>query len=926
MMLSILFGSRRPATAFVFRLLTVLAIFIVLPHPVRCTTPDERLAVAHVAGLRKQVADSQLAYGRALAPDLTVGVDAVSHVENLRTELRNALLSSVDQGSGSDALLSIHRANVESILEVIHAFEAAIGHPPDRWSTPWNILSSEELTALRSQALERLTSVQRSLDSLGAAERPPFLLFRQREIASWIAAIDKEQNLRAAGGSRAPPQIDQNISLTEARARFRTIPLAEGRLRSSFDQHLAFQIELRLTHSPRDSAMLALRDRLPKSPFRIVPTTAARPPPTSEAALADLDSALKADKAATLTRDPISRAKARARATTDLEWLKATGFSRQTNSEWGLDLVSDETLTILRKDYLAWRLHLESEAIAGGSPTVDRETRDVNRLLEQIDAELDRRSFGWGPNDQLPPEDPSLWLPARPTPPPQPGGGSTTELRAYETTMKSRQLSLELLYLQQEKDLEGPPVNVALQNELQKTASALESENASLFSLAKKAVAETESNLLEDGRGTQAAIEGERVLKAKKIIQTNGSPSEALTAVEKSAYFHAQKRSESTLRILSERSQMDAGPAGKPEMIEIPVRPQASTNPPRGISGFDDHFPATSLEKDNWTRSFRGVIQDIERAPGGVVVDAHLPEQWKQHISKAKVDTSNGSFSLLVDGQWSRVEPSVDAEFLRLTYAFVRDGRVMPIDLRNLNLDETAWVVRQMVSSSGVLPVRSDYPKLLEALATLTSVNLHPALRNTSLAIKLIYVDQFIFDLLPDQLDPTPLYGSSSRFGLDIGPLRSLYLLDFHDLSNPAAWRSLFQKSIISSIQVDVTHDNDRFRVSPILQFAIYRLPAAKNNGPTILLKHSTNWLQENESRLKGAAALNGLVQLAATSAIMRTVLENGIENNFDELLIVPVTESPTPRLLCRPEGREPCGLHTLQESLESNYGRTTHD
>jgi hypothetical protein len=182
--------------------------------------------------------------------------------------------------------------------------------------------------------------------------------------------------------------------------------------------------------------------------------------------------------------------------------------------------------------------------------------------------------------------------------------------------------------------------------------------------------------------------------------------------------------------------------------------------------------------------------------------------------------------------------------------------------------------------------------------------------------MQLIYVDQFIFDLLPDELDPVPLSGSGIRFGLNIAPLRNLYLEDFHNLSNPGAWRALFQKSILSAVRADIKPEGDTMRIDIGLQFAIYRLPPAKNAGPVILLGKSSAWLQQNEELLKQSPVLRPLLQFAAVTAVLRTALEAGTKNNFTELLEVAVPESPTPRLLCRPEGRGPCGLHTLQTNL----------
>src|SRR5262249_37487625 len=156
-----------------------------------------------------------------------------------------------------------------------------------------NILTGDELAAFRNEATRHAVEVQRSLDALPASERPPFLLARQKEITSWIDQINREQSLRAGTEARGPPQIRSGISVSEARTRYPMVAAAERQARSSFERHLAFQVELRLTHSPADASLSILRDQLPKVPepvFRLAPK---RPPPTVQAAIEDLEQALR---------------------------------------------------------------------------------------------------------------------------------------------------------------------------------------------------------------------------------------------------------------------------------------------------------------------------------------------------------------------------------------------------------------------------------------------------------------------------------------------------------------------------------------------------------------------------------------------------------------------------------------------------------
>jgi hypothetical protein len=307
-------------------------------------------------------------------------------------------------------------------------------------------------------------------------------------------------------------------------------------------------------------------------------------------------------------------------------------------------------------------------------------------------------------------------------------------------------------------------------------------------------------------------------------------------------------------------------------------------------------------------------MEDLQRAPGGIVIDAKLPAPLVVRIQQARFDPASGALALQIEGRAKKVEPAVDAETIRIAYAFVRDGRVMPMDLRNINNLESLWLAHQIVPNRDLGP--SDRQKIDEALSHFTAVNAHPAIRDTGVAMQMIRADQFIFDLLPDGFDTSPLYGSSVRFGLDIAPLRSIYQHELFSLSNPDAWRALFQKSILSVVEVRAEAGEDWVRLDPQLRFAIFRLPAARNAGQGFPMEKATAWLQEHEREFKTRPVLEPLIRFAGAVAVIRTVLDAKVPNNLDDVLGVAVKAVPTPRLLCRSEDRNPCGLANLQMTV----------
>jgi hypothetical protein len=831
-------------------------------------------------------------------------VDAVAHVQNLRLQLQRVLLEAAERISGSEAMLAVNRANVQALLEVIHAYEAVIGRPPDLRTTAWNVLSSDDLRRLQQQVNEDRLEVLKALDASPASERPISLLTRQREIASWADALAKEQAQRASAPTRGPPDIEDRFTLREARTRFQGIDRAERQWRGTFDQHLAFQTELRLSANPGDASLTQLRRVAPLPRLAAPKPGVTRGPPTIPSVQADLELAAQHEFDATIARSPIDRAHVRARVRTSLGWLNAYGVPRQASSDWGADLLSVETLNRLKTNYADWQVALLQQASAVGDPTVQSEIREASQRLNQIQTELDRRAFGWLA-EGLPTSEQPLTLRADRS---RPGA-----IRTYELSTTRTQLLNELVLLQKEAD-NRPLTDVSLQRAIAKTSASLEAEDARLTGLVRSRLDQIEAAILQTGRGPEAAAEGHRMVQARGMLKAGRSPAEVLAFVGELRTALPATPRPVALRVLTQSHRTSAA-AARSEVFEVPIPsnvPKTAITPAE--TDFARLFPRSERAADRWTRSYRGIIEDIRRAPGGVVVDTMLAASWNPRIQAARVDPVSGALTIKVADQWQPVEPAVDVETMRLAYAFVRDGRVVVADLRNINVLQSEQIARAIFRNG--IPVNSDVGPFVELLASLTSVNIHPSLQDTTLALKMIAVDQLIFELLPDTPQPVRLSGSDTVLGINVATLRNLYWEDFHDLSDPDAWRGLFQKSILSAVGADLTRNADGWHADVDLRFGIYRLPPAKEQGPAMLLKRSTAWLQGQQARLQRLPVLAPLIQFAAATAIMRTVVEQGIENNFDELVGVPVVWKATPSLLCRTDGRNPCGLEKLQHAF----------
>ncbi|MGA7241412.1 MAG: hypothetical protein WBY44_37360 [Bryobacteraceae bacterium] len=237
-----------------------------------------------------------------------------------------------------------------------------------------------------------------------------------------------------------------------------------------------------------------------------------------------------------------------------------------------------------------------------------------------------------------------------------------------------------------------------------------------------------ETNLLRNGRGTQAASEGIRLVKAKQSIGTGGDPAVVLASFEDSPYLKPPT-TPSTLAVLTENPSSPNVAAGRVSLLNIPIRngPASPSMPVnRGVAEFEDLFPRTTQPHDAWTRSYRGVIEDLQRAPGGIIIDAKLPAFLAARIQRARFHPASGALTLEIDGRSRKIEPAVDPEVIRIAYAFVKDGRVMPMDLRNINSTET--YTGELLLGSLVGPVFLQRQRLTPSLLRpqFLCVNLFP--------------------------------------------------------------------------------------------------------------------------------------------------------------------------------------------------------
>jgi hypothetical protein len=518
-------------------------------------------------------------------------------------------------------------------------------------------------------------------------------------------------------------------------------------------------------------------------------------------------------------------------------------------------------------------------------------------------------------------------------------------LSAFERAWKHNLLHEEIVELQREIARPVSIPDAQLSPNLNKAMTEQIAEDQRLLQSSWSDLQKLELQVLTEGRGDSAVSAGRAIVEAKKAVASTGANLvSAARRLHDSGVLTARELASLEVSLQSITSQASGAVVSladamvlvdKAKNIKVIKTPEAvlvatagfdqlgpnaeagSTFPlkPRPEGGVPPHSrPLSDYRKlsraGDWTQ-FRRIVKDLYKAPGGVVIDARLRDASLTQIRQARVDISSGNLEVLMPSGWKQMSPALDAETARLAWAFASDSTIAAIYLRNLDDEEVMWLLGYVSRPQDLSNERAN--QLIRSLHGMTSVNLHPALVNTHVGLQMIAVDQLIFDMLPDA--DTWLNGEEFKYDLDLRPLKSRLQEDQHAaLLNKSNWTMLFQKSILSITRASLHENEGGVRVEIGIDFDIYRLPARVGSVPPQLLKHSSAWFQENELTLVShVPVLKDLVQFASAVTVMRSLRDAGVPNNFDELLAVRIQQRMTPRLICRPHGREVCNVELLR-------------
>ncbi len=613
-------------------------------------------------------------------------------------------------------------------------------------------------------------------------------------------------------------------------------------------------------------------------------------------------------------------AKARAHAGTVREWLSLMTRERAQLDRLGLSETSPEHLLSIRGKWKTWHNHLSAQQRFDPHASVQTALDEAAAKLREINVAIERKLLPRPPPP--PPGDAGA-----PLPPDAPDPPKGPDVRAFERTWERQTAHHEVGELARARNELNGIMDAGIDEAAAKAFNEKVVAEATLLRTTFDETPQMQRRLLVNGRGPESAEAGKLLMKARHDIQASaqelmdflkdpklGASAEAeraralirdfARAPEGAEGGGGLRRALTSLEVA--RDAVDAGTRGGFVEIQAVTKGGAAPSPefriklaqvpPAPDAGTLIKRPADYTDlyrKGNGAGTFKEVMQDIRRAPGGVVVDAALPDDVARRINALSVDVETGAVKVSLDGSSRALKVRPDPVLARLAWAFVLDGRVPVIDLRPLENNEATWLYRQYGDTRLSAAQQVGF---IEQLAALTSVNVNEALRDTPLVSQLVVADQLMFDLLPRN---TIRYeGEDIRYGLALGELRAAFREDMGAELNRPEWRdALFSKSVIavSSVRCEVGAE---LSVEPHFTFHLFEVSARGTSA--IPLKASERWFAAHEQELRALPQLSRLGDFSALVALFRTAHERKVPHNLDDLVAVVVPPSDSPRFILR--------------------------
>lgn len=896
-----------------------------------------RSAAREVSVLRAELAATTREYATALTA--RIPADLAPTVDRLRRELAQANIQAVHELTSSDVVLATLRATVDHKRDLINAYEEVAGHAGSGpKTTELNVHTSAELVSMQKEVRAALASVEKARQ---AAPASIALDVRWREVEGVLVNIDAELAARQNDAGPKLMAIDPAVTIDQARERSTSIKAIES---NGFRHHLRIQVELRSQSNPQDPHLAVLQKQLsrgppngtdggplgPDDPWIPSPRVPKppRPPPSSAEATVERLVAATHDELTALERGDLTQlARARARVTAYSHWLRTVAGQVADVSELAV-LTDDQLLNSLER----YSRFLAADELSPSITEVRWKRKIASVRHTEILKEVERRALS---RREALDAGESLIHRIAETPP-------TAQQLASERRMGASIAHEEAMEARKLADMSSPLPSRSL------NALAANSQTESLRSDARLLAAGWDDlqlarrDLLISGRGeavgqrARAITDAESTLRSaaatlqERIAAVNGgleteskllrrfalrgNPVDvhaALVKVEliRAGGFHTEK-------VVVEITRADIAAEAHREADRIEVVAGHIPSPADKAAApkeFNELFPAT----EQWTKSEGALLENLRRAPGGVIIDASLQDPIASKIEEARVDPNSGRIDVRVGRRWRHLKPEIPPSAVRAAWAYVTLGSAVAVDLRPLDPEEVSYLV------SAYAPEHlfaDEKLRLAQMISGFTSVNLNPAMVSTKIGNDLIATDQLIFDLLP--LEGVRDEKSDAAAGLDIPGLRDEVMRDRRSLlSDPSLWSRTY-KSIVTLSHVAANIDEDEVVLRPTIHFLVAAVPAqgtARAAGVTaLLLRRSSAWFDRNTPQLlANYGPLRAVSEFACVTAVLRAVAQTRIPNNFDLLGGLQTGVAETPRFLCRARTNRDCTAASLHQLFD---------
>lgn len=902
---------------------------------------DQNTPAQVVVNLRALLAQEQRNLVAALAPEISAAnpqaPTTTTLVDRLRADLRATVLAQWSRSSEVD--LAMRRARIQLLEQKIAAYETAYGLGDGLPTTRLNVLSTIDLDNLQSRLENRLRdALVRTAGMPDSAISLP-TLGHLHELRAEIESIRYERLGRGTAGVRLV-SIGTRPRLSNALARA-TIDAADSEV--AVERVLLREIQHRMTWNPNDAALVVVRNEVllgkngryllarphagnqaeprwppgrgPPDAPELVPRKGPGEGPLSPSgaadAIADVRDGIAAEIRAIQHGSVLDAADAAARWQAASSWL-AQHVDFANNEVFSLQVLSDADLPRYQEHWRQWLAAIDKTVAAQPVPPPQQlqQREQAKRRLALITAEIRIRGPP-PPGPEAGPHGPEQVLRAARL-------SSREAFESYEDYAHVTREERRLVELGKLWELAEPQDKLGIREALDIQASRVKQVRDDQIRISRSAARDAEKLAYIDGRGARG------VLTARLYRDIGAELREATAALRADdTAMEPARRVANLLRPSGSRWLADVAALIRNSVIHMP---QALLSV-GGIRERAPQLPAQFQFDRNFSRSGPNSIKEFRAnpsvAPGGVVIDAQLPDSIARRIDSLRYDSAAARFRLRIDGVWLDVDPPVAPTVARAALGFVLDGRVAAIDIGNVSGGGTpAEDIPTWLARNGALDIaklgRKDKQSTLELDRLLRVVRSNPAVQNTSIATSLIAADELILSAV--SLGPALLASRTYFQDIDTRELHRRLSRDRRLLAPDA---SCF-KSVLAVDEVGYRLDASTVKLVPHFDYALYAIPdvagsptpkAGRCQAAPVRLPGVSDWFVENDAQLRGkSAALRELEVFAGAVALLRHALRDAAADvDLDDYSYINEPGSPSPTLLCRSATAAECDTPFLR-------------